>query len=220
MAISLSTSPSDVSKKQGLVSLQTEIMALAALSQTSSTAQLLAQKQTSLVYGCMEIGQVAAADIIAAFPLQFTSGWLATYAPTIAILAASITANPGIIGLGSLLSSARQQAVADALKLGIVDGATILATLVAPHVLAGFITAVGTTGQVSFTANTLAVGQFVTISGTYGGTGSIVGYTNPKSYLVKATNGTTTAQLMNIDGTAIATTAGTPTGITVTVHSP
>ena len=83
--------------------------------------------------------------------------------------------------------------------------------------LTGFATATGTTGQVSFTASTypVQVGQEVTISRTYGGTGSITGYTNPTTYLVSVTNGTTTATLTTTTGGALTTAAGTATGITV-----
>ncbi len=75
----------------------------------------------------------------------------------------------------------------------------------------------GVAGQVSFAATTypVQVGQEVTISGTYGGTGSITGYTNPTTYLVGVTNGTTTATLTTLAGGALTTTAGTPSGITV-----
>jgi hypothetical protein len=53
----------------------------------------------------------------------------------------------------------------------------------------------GTSGQISFNATTLSVGQYVTIAGTFGGTGSISGYRNATTYFVGATNGTTTATL-------------------------
>jgi Phage stabilisation protein len=76
----------------------------------------------------------------------------------------------------------------------------------------------GTAGQFSCTAVTeipLAIGQQVKISGTYGGTGSISGYTNPTTYYIIATNKSTTFTLSaTLGGTAITTTAGTPTGLT------
>jgi hypothetical protein len=83
--------------------------------------------------------------------------------------------------------------------------------------ITGFATATGTTGQVSFTATTypVQVGQAITISGVYGGTGSISGYANPTTYLVGATNGTTTATLTTLSGGVVTTVAGTATGITV-----
>ena len=78
----------------------------------------------------------------------------------------------------------------------------------------------GTAGQFSCTATTqnLVVGQAITISGTYGGTGSITGYTNPTTYYIIATNNTTTFTLSaTLGGSAITTTAGTPTGLTYSV---
>lgn len=72
----------------------------------------------------------------------------------------------------------------------------------------------GTAGQFSCSAGTIAVGQLLKISGTLGGTGTITGYTNPTTYKVSATNGTTTFTLITEAGVAIVTTAGTPTGLT------
>jgi len=61
------------------------------------------------------------------------------------------------------------------------------------------------------------VNQRITVSGTYGGTGSISGYANPTTYYVTATNGSTTFTLStSFGGTAVTTTAGTPTGVTFT----
>jgi hypothetical protein len=78
----------------------------------------------------------------------------------------------------------------------------------------------GTAGQFSCTATNLTVGMAVTISGTFGGTGSITGYTNPKTYYIIATNNTTTFTLSEtLGGAAIVTTAGTPTGLTYTIPS-
>jgi hypothetical protein len=76
----------------------------------------------------------------------------------------------------------------------------------------------GTAGQFSCTTTTLIVGQAITITGTYGGTGSISGYSSGKTYYIIATNGTTTFTLSETKGgTAITTTAGSPTGLTYTV---
>ena len=72
----------------------------------------------------------------------------------------------------------------------------------------------GTAGQFSCTSTNLVVGQLVTISGTLGGTGTITGYTNPTTYKISATNGTTTFTLTTTLDAAIVTTAGTPTGLT------
>jgi hypothetical protein len=77
----------------------------------------------------------------------------------------------------------------------------------------------GTAGQFSCTSTYLAVGMTVTISGTYGGTGSITGYANPTTYRISATNGTTTFTLTTTGGSALTTTAGTPTGLTYTANT-
>jgi hypothetical protein len=77
----------------------------------------------------------------------------------------------------------------------------------------------GTSGQFSTTSPTLLeVGQTVTISGTAGGTGSITGYSNPTTYYIIATNESTTFTLSEtLDGAAVVTTIGTPTGLTYTL---
>ena len=76
----------------------------------------------------------------------------------------------------------------------------------------------GSGGQFSCTSASLSVNQALTISGTYGGTGSISGYSNPTTYYIIATNGTTTFTLSaTLGGTAITTTIGTPTGLTYTL---
>ena len=76
---------------------------------------------------------------------------------------------------------------------------------------------VGTAGQFTCSASSLAVGQTITISGTLGGTGTITGYSNPTTYRISATNGSTTFTLVTAAGVAIVTTTGTPTGLTYTI---
>ena len=73
---------------------------------------------------------------------------------------------------------------------------------------------IGTGGQFTCSAATLVVGQTVTISGTKGGGGTISDYVNPTSYLISATNGSTTFTLTKLDGSAVTTTAGVPSGLT------
>lgn len=76
----------------------------------------------------------------------------------------------------------------------------------------------GTAGEFSCASTTLIVGQAITITGTYGGGGSITNYVSGTTYYIITTNGTTTFTLSETDGgTAITTTAGTPTGLTYTV---
>jgi hypothetical protein len=90
-----------------------------------------------------------------------------------------------------------------------------LVTSVSTNVLTGVVIT-GTAGQFSCAATQLKVGQRVVISGTFGGTGSITGYSNPTTYIIAVTNGTTTFTLVTTLGVAIVTTAGTPTGLTYT----
>ena len=81
------------------------------------------------------------------------------------------------------------------------------------------VTITGTAGQFACTASsvTFTVNQQLTISGTFGGTGSISGYADPTTYFIIATNGSTTFTLSTTyGGTAITTTAGTPTGLIYT----
>jgi hypothetical protein len=78
----------------------------------------------------------------------------------------------------------------------------------------------GTGGQISFAATNVSVGQQVIIVGTFGGTGSISGYSSPTAYLISTTNGTTTATLQTESGGALTTTAGTPTGLYYSISQP
>ena len=81
------------------------------------------------------------------------------------------------------------------------------------------VTITGVAGTFSCSPSNVAftVNQRITVSGTYGGTGSISGYANPTTYYITATNGSTTFTLStSFGGTAVTTTAGTPTGVTFT----
>ena len=78
----------------------------------------------------------------------------------------------------------------------------------------------GTAGEFTCTATTLAAGDRIRITGTLGGTGTITGYTTGTIYTVSAVTGTSpnvTGFTLTTDaGSAIVTTAGTPTGLTYT----
>lgn len=81
----------------------------------------------------------------------------------------------------------------------------------------------GVAGQFSCAATTpaLKVGMRLDLSGTFGGTGSITGYTDPKSYYIIATNGSTTFTLSaSYNGAAVTTTVGTPTGLIWAIAPP
>jgi hypothetical protein len=79
------------------------------------------------------------------------------------------------------------------------------------------VTITGTAGQFGCSAApyTLIVGMSISIFGTYGGAGSITGYTSGTKYYITATNGSTTFTLSTTyGGSGVVTTAGTPTGLT------
>jgi hypothetical protein len=79
----------------------------------------------------------------------------------------------------------------------------------------------GTAGQFTCGASKLVVGDLVTITGTLGGTATISGYATGTVYKVSAVTGSVGAvtgfTLTTQAGVAIATTAGTLTGLTYTV---
>jgi hypothetical protein len=81
----------------------------------------------------------------------------------------------------------------------------------------------GTGGQFTCTATTLAVGDHIRITGTLGGTGTITGYTTGTIYEVSAVTGTSPSvtgfTVTDEAGSAIVTTAGTPTGLTYTPYT-
>jgi len=102
------------------------------------------------------------------------------------------------------------------LQLDVPRGLRITTATAAASTLSG-VAITGTGGQISYTSQTgLVSGQYLTISGTYGGTGSITGYTNPTTYILTAVTATT-ATLTTTAGAAVVTTAGTPTGLTYTL---
>ena len=115
-------------------------------------------------------------------------------------------------GIGNYTISTSQTVASEAMS-GAAAGAIVTATIGGS--LSG-VSITGIAGQFSCTAApiTLVIGQALTISGTLGGTGSITGYTNPTTYYIIATNGSTTFTLSATQGgTAITTTVGTPTGL-------
>jgi hypothetical protein len=94
--------------------------------------------------------------------------------------------------------------------LQVVSGTAAAATLAGVAIT-------GTGGQISYTSQTgLVNGQRLTITGTFGGTGSITGYSTPTTYILTAVTATS-ATLTTTGGAAVVTTAGTPTGLTYTL---
>lgn len=69
-----------------------------------------------------------------------------------------------------------------------------------------------TAGVFTCTSTNLAVGDRVTITGTYGGTGTFSGYTSGNTYIVSATTGQTTAVGTSTISGNVLTVTGTPTG--------
>ena len=79
----------------------------------------------------------------------------------------------------------------------------------------GSVAVANTAGWFTANATTFTTGQIVTVSGTLTGNATITGYTDPTTYYVVATNGTTTFQLAASEGAAnIITTAGNTRGLT------
>ena len=78
----------------------------------------------------------------------------------------------------------------------------------------------GTAGEFTCIATTLAAGDRIRITGTLGGTGTISGYASGNIYTVSAVTGTSPSvtgfTLIGENGSALTTTAGTPTGLTYT----
>jgi len=72
-----------------------------------------------------------------------------------------------------------------------------------------------TAGWFTANASTFTSGQIINVSGTLTGNATITGYTDPTTYYVIATNGTTTFQLAASEGAAnIVTVAGNTRGLT------
>jgi hypothetical protein len=132
----------------------------------------------------------------------------------------AVTATSALTALyGSAFNATRQDfLVADsAVPTGLLAN-DILSIAPGNSVALTSVVITGTAGQFSCTSTTLFVGERVTITGTFGGTGSISGYVSGTTYFIVATNGTTTFTLSTTQGgTGVTTTAGTPTGLTYTL---
>ena len=79
----------------------------------------------------------------------------------------------------------------------------------------GSVAVANTSGWFTANASTFTTGQIINVSGTLTGNATITGYSNPTTYYVVATNGTTTFQLATSEGAAnIVTVAGNTRGLT------
>ena len=95
------------------------------------------------------------------------------------------------------------------------------ANVIRSNVLSGTFNVINTTGAFLCTDTAIAVGDSVIVSGTLGGTGTITGYETGTEYKVSAINSSLTHSTIAVGftlvtpaGMAIATTAGTITGLT------
>jgi len=88
------------------------------------------------------------------------------------------------------------------------DRSRFVYTQIVPNVII-----TGTGGQFTCGTSQLAVGVRVYVSGVKTGTGLLQGYSNPKEYIISATNGTTTFTLVNPNNTPITTVVGSTTGL-------
>jgi len=190
------TAPS-TSKSYIVVNLDpTYTVTLKAVGQTGVTVAV--SKQALCVFNGTDYVQVGASAGGSTTQVQYNN-------------AGSLAGSANLTFDGTTLATS---ALTSATPIGAASGGTGVGTT-----LSG-VTITGTAGQFACTSAsiTFAAGQPVVISGTYGGTGSITGYTNPTTYYIIATNGSTTFTLSaTFGGGAITTTAGTPTGLTYTV---
>jgi hypothetical protein len=91
----------------------------------------------------------------------------------------------------------------------------------AANVTLGTTTVTSNAGAFSTVATTIIANAFVKVSGTLTGNATLVGYSNPTTYFVTTTNGTSTFTLSTaIGGANIVTTAGNTRGLTFSVGTP
>ena len=140
-----------------------------------------------------------------------------------ALVANNIAASQTPVASGSLtltagtsVKSVTRNDGSTALQLDLPRAVKVTTGTATGSTLAGVATT-GTGGQISYTSNTsVFTGQRVTVTGTAGGTGAITGYTNPTTYILSAVTATTATLLTTASG-AVASTAGTISGLTFTL---
>ena len=90
----------------------------------------------------------------------------------------------------------------------------------AGNITLGTTTVTGNAGTFSTTATTILANAAVVVAGTLTGNATLVGYSDPTTYFVTTTNGTSTFTLSDtLGGANIVTTAGNTRGLTFTVES-
>jgi hypothetical protein len=135
------------------------------------------------------------------------------------------TGSPGAVATGLVVTTSNPRGIPAFSPVALPGTETIIITPVGgatgftTTTLAG-VTITGTAGQFSCTSTTLTMGQQIVISGTFTA-GSIVGYVNPTTYTISATNAISTFTLVagtSTLGAPIVTTSsgGNPTGATYT----
>ena len=137
--------------------------------------------------------------------------------------AANIAASQTPVAAGNLTLTAGTSAKSvtrtdgtSVIQLDVARALQVVTGTATGSTLAGVATT-GTGGQISFTSNTsVFTGQYVTVTGTAGGTGAITGYSNPTTYILSAVTATSATLLTTASG-AVASTAGTITGLTFTL---
>ena len=122
---------------------------------------------------------------------------------------------------GSAISSSRSDfLIPDSTAIGSGIAVSDVLSIAGTGTTLASVVITGIAGQFSCTATTLFIGEKITITGTYGGTGSISGYSTGTQYFIVATNGSTTFTLSTTSGGGgVTTTAGTPTGLTYTLQT-
>ena len=137
--------------------------------------------------------------------------------------AANIAASQTPVAAGNLTLTAGTSAKSvtrtdgtSVIQLDVARALQVVTGTATGSTLAGVATT-GTGGQISFTSNaSVFTGQYVTVTGTAGGTGAITGYSNPTTYILSAVTATS-ATLLTTSSGAVASTAGTITGLTFTL---
>ena len=195
-----------------------------AIGDFACTATTLQAGQSVVVSGTVTntpitLGTVACTGIVGQFSCAAASATL--YAGQTVEVTGTVSASPFTLGTVAITGSTGTfSCAATTLSVGQVVTVSGTNTNTLNQTLTN-LQITGTAGQFSCdaVAVTLQVGQTVQIAGNLTGTGGIVGLTNPDTFQISATNGSTTFTLQKA-GSAIVTTAGTTVGLTATVLSP
>jgi len=193
---------------------------------TDTTANFTCTSTTPLAIG--QIVTVSGTPTSTSLTNVYTTGLAGTFSCTsINTLAVGQTVSVTGSGTATTLSNVYSTGAAGTLVCSnsstvLQVGQTVTTTGTTSTTALSSVVITGTAGTFQCAASpvTLYVGQPVVISGVFGGTGSITGYTDPKTYYIITTNGSTTFTLSaSLGGAAVTTVAGTPTGVTYTLSA-